>query len=121
MPLACFLLNAQGWRCGWRRRWRVVTGWVATPPAPREGGSDVGVGVNPALRREQVPDALPDRHRIVPEPGPGDGEWGARRSTVATRSPNPWLHLSLGVGHHVQPSIHHGTVAEAARRSVPFR
>ena len=33
------------------------------------------VGVNPVLRRDQIPTDLPDHQRIAPEPDPEDGDW----------------------------------------------
>jgi nitrilase len=40
------------------------------------------VGVNPVLRRDQIPHDLPDRDRIAPDPQPGDGEWVEPGNTV---------------------------------------
>ncbi|GAA3531651.1 hypothetical protein AFL01nite_20800 [Aeromicrobium flavum] len=57
-------------------------GWVATMRHIAREGRLWVVGVNPVLRRDQIPDGLPDRERIAPEPGPDDGDWIEPGNTV---------------------------------------
>jgi nitrilase len=75
MPLARFHLYAQGvdvWLAPTLAR---GDGWVATMQHIAREGRVWVVGVNPALRRDQIPHTLPDRDRIAPEPAPGDDDW----------------------------------------------
>jgi nitrilase len=75
MPLARFHLYAQGvdvWLAPTLAR---GDSWVATMQHIAREGRVWVVGVNPALRRDQIPHTLPDRDRIAPEPAPGDDDW----------------------------------------------
>jgi len=82
MPLARFHLYAQGVEVWLAPTLARGDGWVATlQHIAREGRMWV-VGVNPCLRRDQIPHDLPDRDRIAPEPDPADGEWIEPGNTV---------------------------------------
>lgn len=82
MPLARFHLYAQGvdvWLAPTLAR---GDGWVATMRHIAREGRLWVVGVNPVLRKDQIPDDIPDRDRIAPDPDPGDGEWVEPGNTV---------------------------------------
>ncbi|HWJ83292.1 MAG TPA: carbon-nitrogen hydrolase family protein [Nocardioides sp.] len=75
MPLARFHLYAQGvdvWLAPTLAR---GDGWVATMQHIAREGRVWVVGVNPCLRRDQIPSTIVDHDRIAPDPDPGDGEW----------------------------------------------
>ena len=75
MPLARFHQYAQGVEVWLAPTLARGDGWVATMQHIAREGRVWVVGVNPALHRDQIPDDLPDRHRVAPEPGPEDGDW----------------------------------------------
>jgi nitrilase len=75
MPLARFHLYAQGVEVWLAPTLARGDGWVATMRHIAREGRVWVVGVNPVLRRDQIPADMPDRDRIAPEPEPGDGEW----------------------------------------------
>lgn len=75
MPLARFHLYAQGAQVWLAPTLAQGDGWVATMRHIAREGRVWVVGVNPCLRRDQLPADLPDRDRIAPEPHPGDGDW----------------------------------------------
>jgi nitrilase len=75
MPLARFHLYAQGVDVWLAPTLAQGDGWVATMQHIAREGRVWVVGVNPCLRRDQIPADLPHRDRIAPEPQPGAGEW----------------------------------------------
>ena len=75
MPLARFHLYAQGVDVWLAPTLAQGDGWIATMQHIAREGRVWVVGVNPCLRRDQIPAGLPDHGRIAPEPEPGNGEW----------------------------------------------
>jgi nitrilase len=75
MPLARFHQYAQGVEVWLAPTLARGDAWVATMQHIAREGRVWVVGVNPALRLDQIPHDLPDRDRIAPKPGPGDGDW----------------------------------------------
>jgi nitrilase len=82
MPLARFHQYAQGVEVWLAPTLARGDGWVATMQHLAREGRMWVVGVNPVLRRDQIPHDLPDRDRIAPDPQPGDGEWVEPGNTV---------------------------------------
>lgn len=82
MPLARFHQYAQGVEVWLAPTLARGDGWVATMQHIALEGRVWVVGVNPVLRSDQLPADLPDRHRIAPEPDPGDGDWIEPGNTV---------------------------------------
>lgn len=82
MPLARFHQYAQGVEVWLAPTLARGDGWIATMQHIAREGRMWVVGVNPVLRRDQIPADLPDRDRIAPEPQPGDGEWVEPGNTV---------------------------------------
>jgi len=82
MPLARFHLYAQGVEVWLAPTLARGDGWVATMRHIAREGRVWVVGVNPVLRRDQIPTDLPDHHRIAPEPEPGDCDWIEPGNTV---------------------------------------
>lgn len=75
MPLARFHQYAQGVEVWLAPTLATGDAWVASMQHLAREGRMWVVGVNPCLRRDQVPSDLPDHHRIAPEPEEGDGDW----------------------------------------------
>ena len=75
MPLARFHQYSQGVEVWLAPTLARGDGWVATMQHIAREGRVWVVGVNPALHRDQIPQDLPERHRIAPEPRPEDGDW----------------------------------------------
>lgn len=75
MPLARFHQYAQGVQVWLAPTLARGDGWIATMQHIAREGRVWVVGVNPVLRRDQVPTDLPDAERIAPEPDDGDGDW----------------------------------------------
>ena len=75
MPLARFHLYAQGVEVWLAPTLARGDGWVATMRHIAREGRVWVVGVNPCLRRDELPEDLPDRDLIAPPPDAGDGEW----------------------------------------------
>lgn len=82
MPLARFHQYAQGVQVWLAPTLARGDGWVATMQHIALEGRVWVVGVNPCLRADQIPADLPDRHRIAPQPEPGDGDWIEPGNTV---------------------------------------
>ena len=75
MPLARYHQYAQGVQVWLAPTLARGDGWVATMQHIAREGRVWVIGVNPVLRRDQVPSDLPDADRIAPEPDDGDGDW----------------------------------------------
>jgi len=82
MPLARFHLYAQGVEVWLAPTLARGDGWIATMQHIAREGRLWVVGVNPVLRRDQIPTDLPDHDRIAPDPEPGDGDWIEPGNTV---------------------------------------
>lgn len=75
MPLARYHQYAQGVQVWLAPTLARGDGWIATMQHIAREGRVWVVGVNPVLRRDQVPADLPDAERIAPEPDADDGDW----------------------------------------------
>ena len=142
LPLARFHLYAQGVEVWLAPTLARGDGWVVTMQHIAREGRVWVVGVNPALRRDQIPDDLPDRDRIAPAPAPGDGDWvepgnsvicnpdgelvagplrlqeGILTATIDLQKVAELRRLFDPTGHYHRPDVFSLTVDTRSRRAV---
>ena len=120
MPLARFHLYAQGVEVWLAPTLARGDAWVATMRHIAREGRLWVVGVNPVLRRDQIPTDLPDHDRIAPDPDPGDGDWIEPGNTVIV---DPGGQLVAGPLRHAEgiltAEIDLARVAESRRMFDP--
>ena len=120
MPLARFHLYAQGVEVWLAPTLARGDGWVATMRHIAREGRVWVIGVNPALRTDQVPADLPDRERLTRVLDEEDGEWLEPGNTVIC---DPSGELVAGPLRHAEgiltAEIDLGQVAELRRLFDP--
>ena len=142
MPLARFHQYSQGVEVWLAPTLAPGDAWVATMRHIAREGRVWVVGVNPAVRGDQIPEDLPDRRRIAPAPRPENGDWiepgnsvivnpsgdlvagplrlqeGILTATIDLRQVAEMRRLFDPTGHYNRPDVFELTVDTRSRRAV---